>query len=133
MLNFNRVHLGWTRVGVDHQISVEARAADNSPRAYTVTAMPGDQSDLFTYRHDLDREYWTVSRAAMGRTGSRWLPVRLPELYAADVFQTLCRAAVWSCPRQTSSTACQRARTSRIMTVPRSRRWSATCWNIPRT
>ncbi|MEQ3643022.1 MAG: D-alanyl-D-alanine carboxypeptidase [Paracoccus sp. (in: a-proteobacteria)] len=92
MLNFNRVHLGWTRVGVDHQISVEARAADNSPRAYTVTAMPGDQSDLFTYRHDLDREYWTVSRAAMGRTGSRWLPVRLPELYAADVFQTLCRA-----------------------------------------
>ncbi|WP_405405325.1 D-alanyl-D-alanine carboxypeptidase [Paracoccus sp. Ld10] len=92
MLNFNRVHLGWTRVGVDHQISVEARAARHSPRAYTITAMPGDQPDLFTYRHDLEREYWTVSRAAMGRSGSRWLPVRLPELYAADVFQTLCRA-----------------------------------------
>ncbi|MDN5567560.1 MAG: D-alanyl-D-alanine carboxypeptidase, partial [Paracoccus sp. (in: a-proteobacteria)] len=47
---------------------------------------------LFTYRNDDEREYWTVSRAAMGRNGSRWLPVRLPELYAADVFQTLCRA-----------------------------------------
>ncbi|CAM3075257.1 D-alanyl-D-alanine carboxypeptidase/D-alanyl-D-alanine-endopeptidase [Paracoccus nototheniae] len=92
MLNFNRVYLGWARVGSGHQISVEARAARQSPRAYTITAMPGDHRDLFTYRHDLEREYWTISRAAMGRTGSRWLPVRLPELYAADVFQTLCRA-----------------------------------------
>ncbi|MFN3277761.1 MAG: D-alanyl-D-alanine carboxypeptidase/D-alanyl-D-alanine-endopeptidase [Paracoccus hibiscisoli] len=92
MLNFNRVHLGWTRVGVEHQMSVEARGTALSPRAYTVTAMPGDHADLFRYRQDLEREYWTVSRAAMGRTGSRWLPVRLPELYAADVFQTLCRA-----------------------------------------
>nr|WP_111297976.1 D-alanyl-D-alanine carboxypeptidase/D-alanyl-D-alanine-endopeptidase [Paracoccus saliphilus] len=92
ILNFNRVHLGWTRVGVDHQLSVEARAASQSPRAYTVTAMPGNHADLFTYRHDQAREYWTVSRAALGQNGSRWLPVRLPELYAADVFQTLCRA-----------------------------------------
>lgn len=28
----------------------------------------------------------------MGKSGSRWLPVRRPELYAGDVFQTLCRA-----------------------------------------
>lgn len=92
ILNFNRVHLGWARVGVDHQLSVEARAARQSPRAYTISAMPAGQTDLFTYRHDAEREYWTISRAAMGRSGSRWLPVRLPELYAGDVFQTLCRA-----------------------------------------
>ena len=92
MLNFNRVHLGWRRVGVDYQLQMEARAARHSPRAYTVTAAPAAQSDLFSYRHDSDREYWTVSRAALGRNGSRWLPVRLPELYAGDVFQTLCRA-----------------------------------------
>lgn len=92
MLNFNRVHLGWRRVGVDYQLSMEARGAEHSPRAYTMTARPADQRDLFTYRNDGEREYWTVSRAAMGRNGSRWLPVRLPELYAADVFQTLCRA-----------------------------------------
>ncbi|WP_410217867.1 D-alanyl-D-alanine carboxypeptidase [Paracoccus sp. (in: a-proteobacteria)] len=92
ILNFNRVHLGWSRVGMNHQISVEARSALNSPRAYSVTASPGDHRDLFTYRNDPQHEYWTISRAAMGRSGSRWLPVRLPELYAADVFQTLCRA-----------------------------------------
>lgn len=92
MLNFNRVHLGWSRSGADYQISVEARATAQSPRAYTITATPGDHADLFTYRHDLTREYWSVARSAMGRSGSRWLPVRLPEIYAGDVFQTLCRA-----------------------------------------
>lgn len=106
ILNFNRVHLGWSRVGVDYQLSVEARAAANSPRAYSITAMPGDHADLFTYRHDEDREYWTVARSAMGRSGSRWLPVRLPAVYAGDVFQTLCRARGLVLP---SPTVAQRA------------------------
>ncbi|MFN3274888.1 MAG: D-alanyl-D-alanine carboxypeptidase [Paracoccus sp. (in: a-proteobacteria)] len=92
MLNFNRVHLGWRRVGVNYQMAVEARGGAQSPPAYTVTAAPGTQGPLFTYRQDAAREYWTVSRAALGGSGSRWLPVRLPELYAGDVFQTLCRA-----------------------------------------
>ncbi|MFC3170300.1 D-alanyl-D-alanine carboxypeptidase [Paracoccus fontiphilus] len=90
ILNFNRVHLGWRQGGA--QISLEARAADHSPRAYTITAAPGDQPDLFSYRGEGDRESWTVSRAALKSAGSRWLPVRRPELYAGDVFQTLCRA-----------------------------------------
>ncbi|MBU2958647.1 D-alanyl-D-alanine carboxypeptidase/D-alanyl-D-alanine-endopeptidase [Paracoccus sp. C2R09] len=90
ILNFNRVHLGWSAAGADMQ--VQARAARESPRAYTITAAPADQAQLFGYRSDEDREYWTVSRAAIRRAGSRWLPVRLPELYAGDVFQTLCRA-----------------------------------------
>ena len=34
----------------------------------------------------------SASVSAGGRPGSRWLPVRRPELYAGDVFQTLCRA-----------------------------------------
>lgn len=92
ILNFNRVHLGWRRAGGALQMSLEARASANSPRAYTISAAPGDQRDLFTYRAEPQREYWTVSRAAMARPGSRWLPVRKPELYAGDVFQTLCRA-----------------------------------------
>ncbi|MCQ0971837.1 D-alanyl-D-alanine carboxypeptidase/D-alanyl-D-alanine-endopeptidase [Paracoccus sp. TK19116] len=92
ILNFNRVHLDWRQAGSDYQISLEARAASNSPRAYTVTARAADQAVLFTYHADEAQESWAVSRAAMGRSGSRWLPVRLPELYAGDVFQTLCRA-----------------------------------------
>src|SRR5690606_16052954 len=50
------------------------------------------QSDLFTYSDDGKTEHWTIARSALGSGGSRWLPVRRPELYAGDVFQTLCRA-----------------------------------------
>ncbi|MDQ1899178.1 D-alanyl-D-alanine carboxypeptidase/D-alanyl-D-alanine-endopeptidase [Paracoccus sp. WLY502] len=90
ILNFNRVHLGWRQGGT--QMSLEARAASHSPRAYTVTAAPADQADLFSWRDNGNRESWSVSRSATARPGSRWLPVRKPELYAGDVFQTLCRA-----------------------------------------
>ena len=90
ILNFNRVHLGWRQGG--SQMSLEARAASHSPRAYTITAAPGDGAALFSWQDDGARELWTVSRAAIVRPGSRWLPVRRPELYAGDVFQTLCRA-----------------------------------------
>uniref|UniRef100_UPI0025E3EDD4 D-alanyl-D-alanine carboxypeptidase/D-alanyl-D-alanine endopeptidase n=1 Tax=uncultured Paracoccus sp. TaxID=189685 RepID=UPI0025E3EDD4 len=90
ILNFNRVHLGWRQGGA--QMSLEARAAAHSPRAYTITAAPADQPDLFAWRQDGTRESWTVARSAMARPGSRWLPVRQPELYAGDVFQTMCRA-----------------------------------------
>lgn len=92
ILNFNRVHLGWRRANGTLQLSLEARAQAHSPRAYTVTAAPGDQRDLFSYDGEGRLEAWTVSRAAMAQPGSRWLPVRRPELYAGDVFQTLCRA-----------------------------------------
>lgn len=92
ILNFNRVHLGWRHVGGGLQMRLEARAAANSPRAYTITAQPVDQRNLFTYRADDRVEHWTVARSALARPGSRWLPVRRPELYAGDVFQTLCRA-----------------------------------------
>ncbi|WP_207100634.1 D-alanyl-D-alanine carboxypeptidase/D-alanyl-D-alanine-endopeptidase [Paracoccus shandongensis] len=90
ILNFNRVHLGWRQGGA--QMSLEARAASHSPRAYTITAVAGDGDDLFSWQEDGARESWTVSRRATRQPGSRWLPVRRPELYAGDVFQTLCRA-----------------------------------------
>ncbi|MTD98769.1 peptidase S13 [Paracoccus sp. YIM 132242] len=90
ILNFNRVHLGWRQGG--SRMSLEARAASHSPRAYTITAAPGDGADLFSWRQDGLHESWTISRSAIARPGSRWLPVRKPELYAGDVFQTLCRA-----------------------------------------
>lgn len=92
ILNFNRVHLGWRQAGGEYELSVEARADTHSPRAYTVTARAARQAALFAYSADEGREHWTISRAGMGRAGSRWLPVRKPELYAGDVFQTLCRA-----------------------------------------
>ncbi len=93
ILNFNRVHLGWQRGEKGHQLSLQARGARVSPRAYTVAISAVDRRlPLFSYDGAAKLESWTVARGALGRSGSRWLPVRRPELYAGDVFQTLCRA-----------------------------------------
>lgn len=89
ILNFNRVHLGW-RQG---QMSLQARGAGQSPRAYTISISASERSaPLFTYDGSGRKEAWTIARRAIAKPGSRWLPVRRPELYAGDVFQTLCRA-----------------------------------------
>lgn len=93
ILNFNRVHLGWRRDGAGYQLSLQARGSKVSPRAYTVAISAADRAlPLFTYDGSAKKEGWTVARRSLGRSGSRWLPVRRPELYAGDVFQTLCRA-----------------------------------------
>ncbi|MDO5705785.1 MAG: D-alanyl-D-alanine carboxypeptidase [Paracoccus sp. (in: a-proteobacteria)] len=93
ILNFNRVHLGWRRTAPGaYDMQMQARAARQSPRAYTIRAEVAAQSQVFRYLGEGPPERWRVSRAALGQQGSRWLPVRLPELYAGDVFQTLCRA-----------------------------------------
>lgn len=93
ILNFNRVHLGWSRGKGGYRMSLEARGSRQSPRAYTVSIGDADRgAPLFTYDGTGGTERWTIARRAMGQAGSRWLPVRRPELYAGDVFQTLCRA-----------------------------------------
>ena len=90
MLNFNRVHLGW-HCAESCAFSLEARAARRSPRAYTVQAALR-QGGGFGYAVAGVVEHWQIPRAGLGKSGSRWLPVRQPEIYAGDVFQTLCRA-----------------------------------------
>lgn len=93
ILNYNRVHLSWSRGDSGYRMSLEARGSRQSPRAYTVAISAANRSaPLFTYEDGGQRENWTIAQGAMGRAGSRWLPVRKPELYAGDVFQTLCRA-----------------------------------------
>lgn len=93
ILNFNRVHLGWSRAADGYRMSLEARGSKHSPRAYTISIGDVDRgAPLFTHDGSGDGEHWTIARSAMGKAGSRWLPVRRPELYAGDVFQTLCRA-----------------------------------------
>lgn len=90
ILNYNRVYLGW-RCEADCTLDLQARGSAQSPRAWTISAgtKPGG-----AYGHSIaeGREHWQVPRAGLGRSGSRWLPVRRPEAYAGDVFQTLARA-----------------------------------------
>ena len=47
---------------------------------------------VYTYRRGDGVDEWTVARGALGNGGARWLPVRRPDLYAAEVFQTLVRS-----------------------------------------
>ena len=92
ILNFNRVHLDWRRGDKGYQLSLQARGRRLSPRAYTTAIAAVDRGlPLFTYEAG-KLESWTIARRSLGKSGSRWLPVRRPELYAGDVFQTLCRA-----------------------------------------
>ncbi|SEH83601.1 D-alanyl-D-alanine carboxypeptidase/D-alanyl-D-alanine-endopeptidase [Paracoccus alkenifer] len=90
ILNYNRVYLGW-RCEADCTLNLQARGVAQSPRAWTISAgtTPGGG---FGHSIAEGREHWQVPRAGLGRSGSRWLPVRRPEAYAGDVFQTLARA-----------------------------------------
>ena len=90
ILNYNRVYLGW-RCEADCTLDLQARGSAQSPRAWTISA--GTKSGGgFGHSVAEGREHWQVPRAGLGRSGSRWLPVRRPEAYAGDVFQTLARA-----------------------------------------
>ncbi|KEO52884.1 D-alanyl-D-alanine carboxypeptidase/D-alanyl-D-alanine-endopeptidase [Thioclava pacifica] len=93
MLNFNRVHFQWKRAGGGWALSMDARGRDVQPRAYTAKVGIANRArPTFTYSDRGGVETWTVASTALGKGGSRWLPVRHPAAYAGDVFQTLARA-----------------------------------------
>lgn len=92
-LNYNRVHFEWQRAQGGYQVSMDARADRFRPQvAMARMRVVERQSPLFTFATSGGVEDWTVARPALGNSGSRWLPVRRPELYAAEVFQTLAAA-----------------------------------------
>ncbi|MCW3784257.1 D-alanyl-D-alanine carboxypeptidase/D-alanyl-D-alanine endopeptidase [Defluviimonas salinarum] len=92
-LNFNRVNFVWKREGSGYNVGMDARAARFAPEVHSATVKVADRSGpIYTYQNGGSVEEWTVARAALGKEGSRWLPVRRPDLYAGDVFHTLARA-----------------------------------------
>lgn len=92
-LNFNRVHFQWKRGGDGYTVSMDARSDRYRP-AVTVArmAVAGRDTPVYTYSDGGDHDAWTVARGALGASGSRWLPVRKPEAYAAEVFAGFARA-----------------------------------------
>lgn len=92
-LNFNRVHFEWKKAGGDWTVSMDARGERFVP-AVDLARMQvvRREAPLFTYDRKPAHEDWTVASAALGKGGSRWLPVRMPGLYTAEVFRTLARA-----------------------------------------
>lgn len=92
-LNFNRVQFRWRRAGGSHEVIMEAPDARHNVRVgMAEMSVANRQVPVYTYADTGASDRWTVARAALGDGGSRWLPVRHPELYAGDVFRSLARA-----------------------------------------
>lgn len=92
-LNYNRVHFEWKRNGGSWAVSMEARSDRYRPQI-AMARMKVIKRDLpvYTYSDANGRDEWTVASTALGNGGSRWLPVRKPDLYAAEVFRTMLRS-----------------------------------------
>ena len=93
-LNFNRVYFVWERAGSGYDVLLDARQGDVRPAVSMARMTVVDRSlPVYTYEDRGGMDVWTVARGRLGGSGSRWLPVKRPEAYAADVFRTLAREA----------------------------------------
>lgn len=92
-LNYNRVHFEWKRGADGWGVAMDARGERFVPPVRMARMeVVRREAPLFTWRERGGAEEWTVASAALGKGGSRWLPVRNPGAYAGEVFQTLARA-----------------------------------------
>jgi D-alanyl-D-alanine carboxypeptidase/D-alanyl-D-alanine-endopeptidase (penicillin-binding protein 4) len=92
-LNYNRVNCEWRRVKGGYEIGLDARAERFVPKVSVARVTIAEREmPVFAYADSDGAERWSVARAALGRGGSRWLPVRRPDSYAGDVFRTLAQA-----------------------------------------
>lgn len=89
-LNFNRVHFEWRKAGSGWNVAMDARSATRRPnvRVARMEVVPR-KYPIYTYEDGGDSDLWTVASGALGQDGSRWLPVRKPSAYTAEVFQVL--------------------------------------------
>jgi len=93
MLNFNRVNFVWKAVNDGYSLAMNAEGARFVPLVSMARMQVVDRDvPLFAYQAGEAQDNWTVARGALGREGSRWLPVRHAATYVAEVFQTLCAA-----------------------------------------
>ncbi|MDF1670319.1 MAG: D-alanyl-D-alanine carboxypeptidase/D-alanyl-D-alanine-endopeptidase [Roseovarius sp.] len=92
-LNFNRVHFEWKRTGNGYTTTMDARSGKYRPevRVSRIKVAPREVP-VYTYKDKGSYDDWSVARKALGKGGSRWLPVRKPEAYAAEVFATFARS-----------------------------------------
>jgi len=92
-LNFNRVHFEWKKQGNQWATSMDARSDTLRPEVRIARmAIVSRSLPVYTYKDSSGIDSWTVSREALGQGGSRWLPVRAPDLYAGEVLRVLARA-----------------------------------------
>lgn len=94
MLNYNRVNFEWKRANGDWSLAMDARGERFIPPVKMASVRLSTRDmPIFAYEpRDTLTDAWTVAESALGKDGSRWLPVRHPAAYTAEVFQTLCAA-----------------------------------------
>ncbi|WP_299929372.1 D-alanyl-D-alanine carboxypeptidase/D-alanyl-D-alanine-endopeptidase [uncultured Pelagimonas sp.] len=92
-LNYNRVHFEWKRANGNYAVTMQARSDAHRPNV-NMAQMKVIARDvpIYTYEDRAGVDNWTVARGALGKGGARWLPVRKPEIYAGEVFQSFARA-----------------------------------------
>ncbi len=92
-LNFNRVHFEWKRAGKGYTVAMDARTERYRPEVVMAQMKVVSRSvPVYTYADQKGTDQWTVASKALGKGGSRWLPVRKPGVYAGDVFATMARS-----------------------------------------
>lgn len=91
-LNYNRVHFEWRRAGASWNTTMGARTAAYRPDVrISRMSIVRRKYPIYTYEDRETHDLWTVASGALGQDGSRWLPVRKPTAYTAEVFQILAR------------------------------------------
>lgn len=106
-LNFNRVRMRWEGKAVP-TVTALAETADPPVTAVRVRAVPG--RGVARLRLGDRVETWDFPSASLRGTGSRWLPVRRPALYAGDVLRQIARAAGLDLPEPEEAPTPARAR-----------------------
>lgn len=92
-LNFNRVHFEWKRAGQSWSVTMDARTEKYRPEVSMARMKVANRAlPVYTYADRGGADQWTVASKALGKGGSRWLPVRRPAEYAGDVLRTMVRA-----------------------------------------
>lgn len=106
-LNYNRVNFEWKRAGSnDWKLTMDARGSRFVPPVRMAQIKVSSRATpIFTYEDQGEVESWTVASGALGKGGSRWLPVRHPGLYAGEVFHTLAKAQGIALPLPQSAKA----------------------------
>lgn len=91
-LNYNRVHFEWRRQSGNYTVVMDARSDKYRPSVRVARMqIKSRNAPVYTYTDAPERDEWTVARGALGKGGARWLPVRKPDLYAGEVFQSFAK------------------------------------------
>ncbi len=105
-LNFNRVYFEWKRRSGSagrYDVTLDARTNRYRPTVRSAKMrVVNRELPVYSYKDVNGVDSWSVARRALGKDGSRWLPVRNPHIYTADVFQSMARSQGIKLPRAVS-------------------------------